>query len=146
MKFALWPPSTQQSGEMSHSESQCDHATVSQASSWQKQTSSGPCMKACDHVRTHRQNLPSSEKAWASAESTTSSELHGHTPFREEEAAQTFVGQRSLERLFPGFTEDGAEHAALSASQSASAYKSSVDVARPPHLGPSLQPNRGFLT
>ena len=34
---------------------------------------------------------------------------HGHTILQEQRAAEIFaeVGQRSLERLFPAFTEDG---------------------------------------
>ena len=46
--------------------------------------------------------------------------VHGHTILLEEEAAKTSneVVQRSLERPFPGFTEDCAEEAALSACQS----------------------------
>ena len=44
--------------------------------------------------------------------------VHGHEIFNEEEAPQSFdeFGQRSLDRLFPGFTEDSAEQAALSAA------------------------------
>ena len=62
--------------------------------------------------------------------------VHGHTILNEEEAAQIFEGgRRSLERLFPGFTEDSSEQAALSASQSVIGYKRSADAARPAHLG-----------
>ena len=63
---------------------------------------------------------------------------HGHTIlYEEEEAANTFheVGQRSLERLFPGFTEDSSEQAALRAGQSGIGYKRSVNAARPAHPG-----------
>ena len=63
--------------------------------------------------------------------------VHGHTILHEEEAAKTLnnAGQRSLERRIPGFTEDSTEQAAPSASQSGIAYKKSVDVAQPAHLG-----------
>ena len=46
--------------------------------------------------------------------------VHGHTILTEEVAAKTLdeVGQGSLKRLFPGFTEDSAQQAALSAGQS----------------------------
>ena len=65
----------------------------------------------------------SSDKAWASAGSTTSSEcMHGRNILH-------------VERLFPGFTEDTSEQAALSAGQSGIGYERSVDVARPTHLG-----------
>ena len=57
--------------------------------------------------------------------------VHGHTILQEQEAAQIFdVGQRSLQRLFPGFTEDSSEQATLSASQSGTGYNSAQDVAR----------------
>ena len=44
--------------------------------------------------------------------------VHGQTILTEETAAKTFdeVGQGSLERLVPGFTEGGAQQATLSAS------------------------------
>ena len=63
--------------------------------------------------------------------------VHGHTILHDGQAAAIFdeVGQRSLERLFPGFTEDSSTQAALSASQSGLGCKRSVDVARPTHLG-----------
>ena len=50
--------------------------------------------------------------------------VHGHTILQEKEAATIFeVGQRSLERLFPGFAEDSSEQATLSASLSGIGYK-----------------------
>ena len=63
--------------------------------------------------------------------------VHGLTILRGEEAAKTFyeVGQRSLERLCPGFTEDSTEQATLSASQSGIGHTKSVDVARPARFG-----------
>ena len=44
---------------------------------------------------------------------------HGHTILQERDAAKIFdeVGERSLERLFPGFTGDSSEQAAHSAHQ-----------------------------
>ena len=57
---------------------------------------------------------------------------HGYTSLQEKEATKIFeVGHRSLERLFPGFTEDGFEQATLSASQSGTGYKRTRDVASP---------------
>ena len=54
----------------------------------------------------------------------------------EKEAAQIFGGgRRSLERLFPGFTEDGFEQATLSASLSGIGYKRVRDVASRAHVG-----------
>ena len=63
--------------------------------------------------------------------------VHGHEIHHEEEAAQVFreVADRSLERLFPGFTDESREQATLSASQSGIGYKRARDVARPAHLG-----------
>ena len=62
--------------------------------------------------------------------------VHGHTIFQEQEATQIFdVGQRSLQRLFPGFTEDSSEQATLSANQSGTGYNSAQDVAHPSTLG-----------
>ena len=62
--------------------------------------------------------------------------VHGHAIVQEKEAAKIFeeVGQRSLERLFPGFTEDSSEQATLSTSQSGIGQKRARDVARPAHL------------
>ena len=103
----------------------CLLASVSTAACgiWQtnfwRQTSFAPCMNVSSCVRTRRQNLPSSASVLASVESTTSSECTV-TQFFKRQAANIFdeVGQRSLERLLPGFTEDGLEQATLSASQS----------------------------
>ena len=63
--------------------------------------------------------------------------VHGHTMLQERQVAELFdeVNQRSLERLFPGFTEDSLEQATLSAGQSGIAYKRARDVASPAHLG-----------
>ena len=63
--------------------------------------------------------------------------VHRHAILEEESAAKTFdeVGLGSLERLFPGFTEDCAQQVALSAGQPGIGFKGSVDVARPAHLG-----------
>ena len=81
--------------------------------------------------------------------------VHGRTFLHEGQAATIFdeVGQRSLERLFPGFTEDSSEHAAPSAGQSGFGSDKSVDVARPAHLGALmaakpriLDMNRGAAT
>ena len=55
------------------------------------------------------------------------------TPFLHEDEA--FVGQTSIERLFPGLNEDSTEHPALSAGQACIGSKRSVNVARPAHLG-----------
>ena len=46
--------------------------------------------------------------------------VHGHTILTEEATAKTFdaVRQESLERLFPGFTEESTEQATLSGGQS----------------------------
>ena len=62
--------------------------------------------------------------------------VHRHAILEEESVAKTFdeVGLRSLERLLPGFTEDCAQQATLSAGQSGIGCKRSVDVARPAHL------------
>ena len=60
------------------------------------------------------------------------------TPFcKKDKLPQSLMklGKRSLEILFPGFTEDSWEQAALSAGQQAVGNERSVDVARPAHLG-----------
>ena len=46
--------------------------------------------------------------------------VHGHTILQEQRAAEIHdeVGQRSLERLFPGVTEDSTTQATLSVGQS----------------------------
>ena len=63
--------------------------------------------------------------------------VHGHTVLQERRA-EIFdeVGRRSLERLFPGFTEDSMEQATtLCAGQSGIGYKRARDIAGPAHLG-----------
>ena len=63
--------------------------------------------------------------------------VHGHRILQEQWAAEIFeeVGQRSLERLFPGLTENSMTQATLSAGQSGIGYKRARDVAAPAHLG-----------
>ena len=62
--------------------------------------------------------------------------VHGHTIFQEQEATQIFdVGQRSLQRLFPGFTEDSSEQATVSASQSGTGTTVHRMLPTPAHLG-----------
>ena len=64
--------------------------------------------------------------------------VQGHIFFlEEEEAARTFeeVGLGSLERLFPGFTEDSQGQATVSALQSGIGRTRSMGVARRAHLG-----------
>ena len=41
--------------------------------------------------------------------------VHGHTLLQEQRAAEIFVGQRSLDRLFPGLTANSTTQATLSA-------------------------------
>ena len=60
------------------------------------------------------------------------SRINGFTILQEIVATEVFEGgQTSLERLFPGCTEDGLEQATLSASQSGIGKKSARDVASP---------------
>ena len=62
--------------------------------------------------------------------------VHGYTILQEKEATKILeVGHRSLERLFPGFTEDSFEQATLSANQSGIGYKRTRDVASQAYLG-----------
>ena len=63
--------------------------------------------------------------------------VHGHTILQEQRATEIYdeVGQRSLERLFPGLTEDSMTQATLSAAQSGTGYKRERDIAAPAHLG-----------
>ena len=63
--------------------------------------------------------------------------VHGHTILQEQRAAAVYyeIGQRSLERLFPGLTEDSMTQATLSAGQSGIAFTSARDIAAPAHLG-----------
>ena len=53
---------------------------------------------------------------------------HDHTILQEQRAAEIYdvVGQRFLERLFPGFTEDSMTQATLSAGQSGIGHKKSA--------------------
>ena len=63
--------------------------------------------------------------------------VHGHTILQEQRAAEINdeVVQRSLERLFPGLTEDSMTQATLSAGQSRIGFKRARDTAAPAHLG-----------
>ena len=60
-------------------------------------------------------------------------QVHGCTILQEQRAAEIFdeVGQRSLARLFPGFTEDSMTQATLSADPSGIGYKRARDIAAP---------------
>ena len=59
--------------------------------------------------------------------------VHGRTILTEETFDE--VGQGSLERLFQGFTQDGAQQATLSAVQSRTGCKRPAYVARQAHQG-----------
>ena len=62
--------------------------------------------------------------------------VHGHKILEEQSAAvYDEIGQRSLERLFPGLTEDSMTQATLSASQLRIGFKRARDIAAPSHLG-----------
>ena len=69
---------------------------------------------------------------------------HGHTILQEQRAAEIYDEdvQRSLERLFPGLTEDSTIQATLSACGSGIGFKRARDIAALAHLGASSQPNR----
>ena len=70
--------------------------------------------------------------------------VHGHTILQEQRAAEIYdeVGQRSLERLFPSFTEDSMVQATLSAGQSGIGTKER-ETSRLQHTsGPSSQTRR----
>ena len=71
-------------------------------------------------------------------------EVHGHTILQEKEAAKIFdeVGQRSLERLFRGFTKDSSKQATLSASQSGIGTRGRRTSPAPHTLEHSVQPHR----
>ena len=63
--------------------------------------------------------------------------MHDHAILQEKRAAEIFdeFGQKSLGRLFPGFTEDILEQATLSVGQSGPGYKRARDIAGPAHHG-----------
>ena len=63
--------------------------------------------------------------------------FHGHTILEEQSAAEVYdeIGQRSLERLFQGLTEDSITQATLSAGQSGIGFKRARDIAAPALLG-----------
>ena len=74
--------------------------------------------------------------------------MHGHTILQEKRAAEIFdeIGQRSFERVFPGFTEDSLEQATLSAGQSGVGNKRARDVVGPAHLGALIAAKPGILS
>ena len=117
--------------EASRSESLPDHDSLQRTSSWSKQMSFGPCTIEFSCVRSHRQSFA---RALASAAQATSCECMAPTILQEQRAAEIHdeVGQRCLERLFPGFTEDSVVQAALSADQSgASRDSEDMDFSAP---------------
>ena len=63
--------------------------------------------------------------------------MHDHAILQGKQAAEIYdeVGESSLERLFPGFTEDRSEQATHSAGQSGIGYKSAGDTAGPSQPG-----------
>ena len=63
--------------------------------------------------------------------------VHGHSLAEQSGAATNFdaVGRETLERLFPGMTDEGYLQAALGDSQAGLGWKQALDVARPAHLG-----------
>ena len=95
---------------------------------WARQTPFELCTNVYSCVRTRRRNLPFSESVLR---------VLGHTVLQEHRAAEIHdeIGQRSLERLFPGFTEDSMVQVTLSGGQSGIGYKRARDVASPVHLG-----------
>ena len=72
------------------------------------------------HERIRRQSSPSFQKVWASSVSTASCGFTATKILEEQRAAAVYdeIGQRSLERLFPGLTEDSMTQATLSGGQS----------------------------
>ena len=120
----------------SHSESLLDLSSSSRTSSWARQTSSERCTNVFNSARTRRRSSPSSERVWESALSTISGGFPATKSCRNRGAAEVHdeVGQRSLERLFPGLTEDSMTQATLSAGQSGIGFKGARDVAAPAHL------------
>ena len=73
--------------------------------------------------------------------------LHGHTILQDKRAADMYdeVGQRSLERLFPGYTEDTSEQATLRAGQSGIGYRMARDIAGQAHRGAPIAAKRRIL-
>ena len=63
--------------------------------------------------------------------------IHCHTILQEQRAVEVYdeIGQRSLERLFLGLTEDSMTQTNLSAGQSRIGDKGARDIAAPAHLG-----------
>ena len=66
--------------------------------------------------------------------------VHGDKIMEDQSAAAVYdvIGQRSLDRLFFGLTEDSVTQATLSASQSGIGVKRARDIAAPAHLGPLI--------
>ena len=95
------------------------------------------CTNVSSSGTNRRRSSPCSERVWEVAASTTSFGFHGHTILQEQWAAEIYdeIGQRSLERLFPGLTEDSMMQATLSAGQSGIGYKRARDIAALAHLG-----------
>ena len=75
--------------------------------------------------------------------------MHGHAILQEKQAAEIYdeVGQRrSLERLFPGFTEDRSEHGTLSAGHAGPAAKPRILAVRQDVIMAGLLPKQPLET
>ena len=133
MKAALWPLLPRQRTVTLPWRLRWDSDGALRTTSWPKRMTLEPCTSVFSSVRIHRQSLPSFVKVWQVRQSRS----HVQGGRSHDSAAKTSeeVGQGSLDRFFPGFTEDSAQQATFGAGQSGVGCKRSVNVARPAHLG-----------
>ena len=138
-KSAPWPPSTRRCVATSYSGSRWDHRAESKTSSWQQWMSFEPCANVFSCVKIRRQNLPFLESLGGSRINHIFRE-RGHAVFQWKRRSKLLIklDKWSLERLYPGLTEDCAQQAALSTCQPRIGCKESV-VARPTHLGALIE-------
>ena len=123
----------------SHWELLWGRASVLRTSSWRMQTSSVPCVNAYSFVRSRRQNLPSSVRAVASAESTTFSECTVTQSFKKKKPPKSSV---TLRKGRPRDPFQDLQKTARNKPHSAPANQ--VHWERTSEL--SLQPSREFWT
>ena len=105
-----WPRSPQYPLGASHSKSLSDLDSSSRTSSWQRRTSFEPCTHGSSSVRTPQTEFALLRESLGVSCIKHILRVHGHTILQEQRAAEIYdeLGQRSLERFFPGF--HGREH------------------------------------
>ena len=124
MRCACWPLSQWLLGA-THSELLWDRGSSSRTNSWPMQMSFEQVHERVQLCQDPQTEFSVLRESLGVSRVNHILRVHGHTILQEKRAAEINggVGQRSSERLFPGFTEDSSEQAPLSAGQPGIGYK-----------------------